>query len=166
MELISKFGIDWKLLIAQIINFAILLFVLWKFAYKPILKILEERKHKIQKGLDDAKKGEKLLEEMMERETAKMKEAEQRIGKMLEKAQQDAEHMKKEIVTQAHSQAEELLSRAKAQIQEEKDNIVKAVKSEVADIVILALSKMLSREFKGEDQKRLSDAIQKEMQSI
>ena len=53
-ELITKLGIDWKFLIAQIVNFLVLLFVLYKFAYGPILAMLEKRQKKIEKGLKDA----------------------------------------------------------------------------------------------------------------
>jgi len=53
-ELISTFHIEWQLIIAQLVNFAIVLFVLWKFAYNPILKTLNDRTKKIEKGVKDA----------------------------------------------------------------------------------------------------------------
>ena len=54
-ELITTFHIDWKLLIAQIVNFGLVLFVLWKFAIKPLSKVMADRSKEIEKSLDDAK---------------------------------------------------------------------------------------------------------------
>ena len=62
-ELFSKLGIDWRLLVAQLANFLILLFVLRRFAYKPLLKLLEERKQRIADGLANAQKAKSNLEE-------------------------------------------------------------------------------------------------------
>ena len=53
-EIIKTFHIDWKLLIAQAVNFAIVVFALYKFAYKPLLKTMNERTAKIEQGLKDA----------------------------------------------------------------------------------------------------------------
>ena len=68
MEIFEKLGIDVKLVIAQLVNFFILLYVLKRFAYKPVLKILEDRERKIEKGLKDAQSAEKRLHEMEEAE--------------------------------------------------------------------------------------------------
>jgi len=56
MKLLQALGLDIRILSAQLINFAVLLFVLWRFGYKPILKFLDDRKDQIEKGVDDAKK--------------------------------------------------------------------------------------------------------------
>ena len=74
-ELLNKLGIDYKLLIAQIINFLVLLFVLWKFAYGPILAILEKRQKKIEKGLADAEAAEKRLEESEKKQKEVLRKA-------------------------------------------------------------------------------------------
>ena len=62
-ELLTKLGIDLKLLVAQIVNFLILLLVLYKFAYGPIVAMLEKRQKKIEKGLKEAEEAHKKLEE-------------------------------------------------------------------------------------------------------
>jgi len=65
MEEIAKvFGLDWKLLIIQAVNFGVLLLVLWYFLYKPVLKMLDERRGKIQKGVEDAENAEIRLTEI------------------------------------------------------------------------------------------------------
>lgn len=159
MELISKLGIDWKLLVAQIINFFILLFVLYKFAYKPILEMLNKRSKMIEKAVHDSKASEERLKEIESTRQKMLAETEKEIGELLEKAKADAEVMKKGIVAAAQEQGEDLLRRAKAQIAEEKEKMAEDVKKEVVKFIVLATGKILEREFSAEDQKRLADAV-------
>lgn len=163
MELISKLGIDWKLLVAQIINFFILLFVLYKFAYKPVLGMLEKRSKMIEKGVHDAKASEERLKEIEQTRRRILDEASREVGKMLEKAKADAETMKKDLMATASEQAEDLLRRTKALVAEEKEKMTEDVKKEVAKFIILATGKILQREFSDADQKKLADVVALEM---
>ncbi|MBI4994616.1 F0F1 ATP synthase subunit B [Candidatus Peregrinibacteria bacterium] len=165
MELITKLGIDWKLLIAQIINFLILLFILYKFAYRPILEMLQKRSKTIEKGMHDAKASEERLKEIEQTRRSILDEAARSVGKLLEKAKTDAETMKKDLMAEASAQAEDLLRRTKAQVAEEKEKMTEDVKKEVAKFIILATGKILQREFSDADQKRLADAVALEMRN-
>ncbi|MBT7553014.1 ATP synthase F0 subunit B, partial [bacterium] len=64
MEILELFGVDWRLMIAQLVNFVIVLLVLWKFAIKPLMKTMESRNAEISKGLDDAKAAADKIEEV------------------------------------------------------------------------------------------------------
>jgi F-type H+-transporting ATPase subunit b len=159
MELIHKLGIDWKLLIAQVVNFFILLFVLWKFVYRPVLDMLEKRSKTIEKGIHDAKTAEERLAKIEKLREERMTETAKEVGKLLEGARVDAETMKKDIMATANSQAEDLLRRAKLQMAEEKEKMVQDAKREVTAFIIQAAGKILEREFSSADQKRLADVI-------
>ncbi|MDP3941653.1 MAG: ATP synthase F0 subunit B, partial [bacterium] len=98
MEILDKFGIDPVLLVAQFINFGIILYVLKKFLYKPVMMMLKTRRDEIQKGLTDAEKAAKLLEEASEKEK-----------KLLRNAQQEA----KKLLSDARVQANDILDAAK-----------------------------------------------------
>lgn len=163
MELLSKLGIDWRLLIAQLINFAILIFVLYKFVYHPILNLLEKRSAMIAKGIDDAKKSEEVLKNITETEIEKMKETEQKIGKMLLSAKTDAENLKKGILAEAQKQGDDLLKRASLQIAEEKEKMISEAKSEVTNYAFQIAAKILEKEFSQENQQKLVHALAKEM---
>lgn len=165
MELIAKLGIDWKLLIAQIINFGILLFILYKFVYGPVLKMLHDRQTRIAKGLEDAKKGENLLRQIEEIEKQRQSETEKKIGDMLAKASHDAEYVKTEILKEAQAQAEDFLTRAKLQAEEMKRNLLQEVRQEVSKLIIVASAKILEREFSETDQKRLTEAVIREIET-
>lgn len=165
MELLHKLGIDWKLLIAQIVNFAILLFVLYKFVYKPVLEMLEKRSKTIEKGIRDAKESEERLVKIEKMREERMAQAEKEIGRLLDQAKNDAEGMKKDIVAAANAQSEDMLRRAKIQMTEEKEKMIQDVKSEVTRFIVLATGKLLEREFSAVDQKRLTEAVAQEMKS-
>ncbi len=164
--LLTKLGIDWKLLLAQMINFFILLGILYKFAYKPVLDLLDRRSQMIEKGMKDAKESEERLMKVAQLEKERIAATEKEIGRMFEKASTDAETVKKEIVAQAQAQADEMLRRTKLELTEEKQRMIEDIKKEVTSLVIALSEKLMRREFSAGDQKRLSEAIIQEMKSI
>lgn len=166
MELIEKLGIDWKILIFQIINFGILVFILTKFVYRPVLNMLEKRSKMIEKGVEDAKKSEALLKQIEEVRMTKFAETERKIGALLTQAKVDAETLKKKIIEEAARQAEDLVKRAKIQVEEEKEKMVEAAKQEVVKYAIRVAAKILEREFTEDHQKKLTDVIAHEMKSL
>ena len=99
-ELIRHFGIDWKLLLAQAVNFLILLVVLKKFAYGPILKILKKRKDEIEKGLKFTKEAGERLEQIGEEKEAVLKEARGEALGIVSQAENTAKIRKDEIFFQ------------------------------------------------------------------
>lgn len=166
MELLNKLGIDWKLLLAQIVNFAILAFVLYKFVYKIVLDTLEKRSRMIEKGVHDARaSGEKLMqiEKLAEQ---RMLETERQVGVLLEKARKDADLVKQGIMAEANAQADDFLRRTRSQIAEEKEKMLVEVRAEVSTLVVKLTAKLLTKEFSATDQKRLSDAIAVEMSAL
>jgi F-type H+-transporting ATPase subunit b len=165
MELLTKLGIDWKLLVAQIVNFFILLVVLYKFVYNPVLNMLDRRSKVIEKGITDAKLSEERLAQIQKMQDEKMAATSREIGALLEQAKVDAEMVKKDLIATASLQAEDLLRRAKVQNAEEKEKMLYEVKREVASFIVDAASKILEREFSHADQKRLAEAVTREMQS-
>ena len=161
-ELISKLGIDWKLLIAQIVNFLVLLFVLWKFAYGPILAMLEKRQKKIEKGLKDAEAAGKKLEESEEKQKEILKRARTEAKDIVEKARIQAEKAKSEIAVEAKVQAEKIITSAKAEIEQEKQKTIAEIKSEIGGLVVAAAEKIVGEKMDAEkDKKLIEEAISK-----
>ena len=105
-ELIKHFGIDWKLLAAQVVNFAILLFLLKRFAYKPILGMLKKRREEIEKGLKFTKDAETKLNLIGEEREEVLKTARQEALKIVG----DAEHTGRIRKDEALTKAAELLA--------------------------------------------------------
>lgn len=166
MELIGKLGIEWKLLVAQIVNFFILAGVLYAFVYKPVLGMLEKRSQTIEKGIHDAKAAEERLAQIEKAREERMAETQKEVGKMFDTARANAEAMKKDIVAAANAQSEDMLRRARIQMTEEKEKMMAEVKSEVTAFIVKITGKLLEREFTPADQKRLTDAITQEMKTV
>lgn len=159
-ELFSKLGIDWKLLIAQIVNFLVLLFILWKFAYGPVLAMLEKRQKKIEKGLKDADEAGKKLEESADMQKEILKNARTEAKDIVEKAREQAEKAKSEIALEAKVQAEKIIAGAKSEIQQEKQKTIAEIKSEIGSLVVAATEKIVGEKIDGEkDKKLIEEAI-------
>ena len=114
-DIIYKFGLDPKLIVGQMINFAVLLGLLTYFLYKPVLRVLNEREETIKKGIADA-------------EAAAAAKAE-------------ADDSRKEVLTVAHKDAEEISVRAKTAAETKAADILKAAEDKAAQVVRTAESK-------------------------
>lgn len=166
MDLIDKLGIDLKLLIAQIVNFAILLFILTKLIYKPLLKVLDDRKKMIAKSVDDSKKIEDRLAAIEADKDKVLANAGKEAMVIVEKAKKEAEEEHVKIIAAAKKEISTLAERYRAQLKEEKSEIMNEVKKEVAELVVLSSEKILGREFSPDDQSRLESAIKEEIKSV
>lgn len=143
-SLIETFHIDFRLLIAQAINFAIVFLALYFLIFKPLSKVMADRSTKIAKSLDDAKKIEKKLvmaeEEYKERLTEVKKEA----GLILTKAGDQAEENKQAMIVKAKEEIGQIINLEKAKMQTEKAQTLKEIKKEIADLVAISVEKILA----------------------
>ncbi len=163
MEILELFGIDWKLMLAQLINFAIVVLVLWKFAIKPLTATMEKRNKEIEQGLFDAEKAKEKLEEVGNEVKAKLQETKQEAAVILEKARKQSEENKQSTVDKTKEEVEALIKKAKIQIDSEKDSMVAEVKGEVAQMVVTALEKILSEGLSKDMDKKYIDKALKDL---
>lgn len=143
MELLDNLGINGKLLLAQIINFLVLLFVLHKFAYGPVVRMLEERTRKIENGLKDAQDSQKKLAEISEKEQIVLVEARKQAQEIIRKSENTASLQAQEIIESARNQTQKMLETAQKQIDLEKTKILAEVKAEVVTLVMMATEKII-----------------------
>ncbi|MCE9542766.1 MAG: F0F1 ATP synthase subunit B [Verrucomicrobia bacterium] len=163
MEILKQFGVDWPHFIAQLVLFLIVYFVLNRFAFAPLLKVLEERRKRIEEGQLNAEKIKKQLAE-----------AELRYQEVLRKANDDAQHMVEESRknNEAFSQREmekavkesaAIVERARHEITSERNRMVDEVKNEMISLVIKTTAKVAGKVLSPEDQKRLSEEAAKNL---
>jgi F-type H+-transporting ATPase subunit b len=143
MGLIKALGIDGRILLAQFINFAVLMWVLWRYAYKPVFKMLEERKAKVEQGLDDAEKAALSLKEAEVESKKIILEARQEAIKLLEQAQSKGEERQQEIIKKAELEIGAIMEKERMKISAEKANSLTELKGEVSQLVMIALQKFL-----------------------
>ena len=162
MKIFSAFGLDIKILIAQLINFAILLFILWKFAYKPMFKILEDRKKKIETGIENAVKAEEKLKEIGEEEKKVMIQAKKEAAKILDEAKVMAEESRKKNIEKTKEEIGQLINQEKENMRLEKAEILKSINREVADLVVATVEKVIAEKMTGaKDEELIKKAIGK-----
>jgi F-type H+-transporting ATPase subunit b len=162
MELLSKLGIDWRLLIAQLVNFLILVLILYKFLYKPVLNALETRKEKIEKGLRDAEILGTELERGRELQAQELQKAKQEGRQIIEEAEKRAEASAAETRAKTKSEVEKLITVAKNQIIEEKEKMMDEVKKQATALVIAAAEKVVGKSLDEKTQKNLIEDSIKE----
>ncbi|MBI2637670.1 MAG: F0F1 ATP synthase subunit B, partial [Candidatus Sungbacteria bacterium] len=118
-ELLQNFGIEWKLLLAQLVNFAVLFFVLKKFAYGPVLEMLRERRQKIADGLKAADESQKKLAEANQEKEGILAEARRDSVAILQKTEHTAKEKENVLLLEAQKKADGIFAEEKAKIHEE-----------------------------------------------
>lgn len=156
--IIETFHIDLKLLIAQAVNFAIVFFVLYFFALKPLMKIMGERTNKIEKSLEDAKKAEKRMVEIENDYEAALAKAKKEAALIMEKASELSEKKKAEMIVKAKEEIGQIINQEKAKMQSEKAKVLKEIKKEMGDLIILGVEKVLEEKI---DAKKNTELIKK-----
>jgi F-type H+-transporting ATPase subunit b len=152
---ITDLGINLPVLLAQLVNFAFLLIILRLFVYKPILKMLDERRERIREGLSAADRGREQAIEA-ERQAQEQIEAARREGQtIIQNAQQIAQRLQEEGRQQALQQSEAMLERARGEIQLERDNAITELRKEFADLTITAAEKVIGQSLDRSAHQRL-----------
>lgn len=147
-ELIETFHIDWKLMIAQVINFGLVFFALYLIAAKPLAKLIKERSEEITKGLEDAKKNAEILKSTSLEYEKTMAQARIDANDFFEKSKKEAEAKKTEILESAQKEVAQAIENSKKIIETERSKMVTEAKNEVASLVLKATEKILAEKIK------------------
>lgn len=142
-QIIHAFGIDTRLIIIQLVNFGLLMFVLGYFLYKPVLKVLADREAKIAQGLKDAEDAAKAKSEAGVEKQAILSSAHADAAAVAERAKKAAEEKASEIVGNAENKAATVVAEAEAKRELIKEQARKESEREIAEIAILAAEKIL-----------------------
>jgi F-type H+-transporting ATPase subunit b len=154
-DLIKTFHIDWRLLIAQAINFTIVLVVLGIFAMKPLVKLMKDREEKITKGLSDAEKMEEKLKQVEKDREIEVKKGRQEAQTIIGKAEKQGDEARQDRLAKAQKEVEKIIGDARGQINAERELMVKGVKDELGGLVSLALNKIASSSIDEKAHKKL-----------
>ncbi len=162
--LIEAFDVNLVGLIAQVVNFLLLLYLLNRFLFKPLLARMDERGEKIAQGLEDAETAARDRELARAEREAAVSEARKEAADMLARANKIAEDTRKEILDQARSEADKVTARAREEIVAEKDRAMAEIRGQVADLALAAAGKLVRREMDGPTQRRLVEEFLAEVQ--
>lgn len=141
--LLSAFGIEGHLLIAQLVNFAILFVALMYLLYKPVMKILDERRSVIAKGVEDAQEASAALAGATEKATMIERTAEMSAEDIVARARDEAAAERDRLVKEAHDRAESIAKDATARAEEAQARALRESEKEIARLAILAAEKAM-----------------------
>jgi len=155
---------DPGLFIWTIITFLVLLALLAKFAWKPLLQALEGRQERIRRSLEDADKARQELERLQQESAKIMQQARIEAESIVAQTRADADRLREELKQKAKEEADNILRNAQQQIQLQTRQAIQQIRHEVADIAVLLASKLLERNLAKEDNARLIDDTLKQIE--
>jgi F-type H+-transporting ATPase subunit b len=142
-ELITTFHIDWKLMIAQIVNFGLVFMALYFIAAKPLSKLMKDRSEEIETGLENAKKAEKEIENANLKKEEIIREAKDSAKVIIAQSQSDGKGIIKEAKDKATLEKEEIIKQAKIDAEKEKKIANDAVQKEASVLIADGVKKMM-----------------------
>ena len=152
---ITDIGINLPLLVGQLLNFTLLLIILKLFVYKPVLKMLDQRRARIQEGLSAAERGQEQAVAAEQEAQAQVATARREGQEIVMQAQQVAQRLQEEARQQAQQQGEAMLERARNEIGLERDNAIAELRKEFADLTISAAEKIIGQSLDRQAHQRL-----------
>jgi F-type H+-transporting ATPase subunit b len=144
-QILTTFGIDWRLLLINAINFGLVLLVLWYFLYAPITKMLEERRKKVIQGVHDAQAVGVKLAGIEQVRAQTLANAGKEADTILSRAQSAGLAKERELIAQAEGAAESVLTDAHKEAAALKVEAIEESKEEVAKMIVLGVEKMLAQ---------------------
>jgi len=152
------------LIIWTIITFVLLVIVLGKFAWKPLLQALHSREQEIADSLKKAEEARKDAARMMNENKIAMEKASTETARLIAEGRAMAEQLKSDIVAKANESAKKMLEQAKDEITREKESAMSQLRSEVAELSILVAEKILDESLDGVKQKKMVDKVLQQLQ--
>jgi len=156
-------GIQWKILLAQTISFSIVLFFLWRFAYRPIFAMLEARRQKIAEGIANA---EKIKAELAHTEAERKRvlaQAGDQANELIEQARIAAQRVREVETQKAIASAEQIVTKAREAAAQDHARMLAELKREVGRLVVQTTATVTGKVLTAEDQKRLAEETQKQL---
>ncbi|MGM9988843.1 MAG: F0F1 ATP synthase subunit B [Bacillaceae bacterium] len=139
-------------ILVQLLVFIVLLILLKKYAFKPLMGIMDARAEHISNEIDSAEKSNVEAKRLVEEQRELLKTARMEAQQMLDNAKKQADETKDGIIREAKAEGERLKEAATVEIQKEKEQAVAAIQSQVASLSVLIASKVIEKELKEEDQ--------------
>src|SRR5215472_12374567 len=161
----TTFGVDWPHLLAQIVSFCIVCFILYRFAYRPVLKMLEVRRQQIAQGQANAEQIKAELAKTEAQRQEVMAQANVQASKFIEEARAAAARLQEQEKEKAIAAAEQIMSKAREAAAQEHEQMLADLKRQVGRLVVQATATVTGKILTAEDQRRLAEETAKQVAS-
>ncbi len=166
VPIFGPMGVNLPGLIGQMINFLLLLIILRLVLYKPVLRMLDQRAAKIREGVEQAERSRQDAIRMQQEYEGRMEEARRENQRIINEAMQISDRLRAEAQEQARQQSEEFLARARSEIDQERRQAVADLRRQVADLAIMAASRVIRRSLDPKDHARIIDEVLSEADKL
>ncbi len=166
MEGLTNLGINIPTLVAQIINFVILFGLLYLVAYKPIMRMLDERSRKVRESMEQTEYIKEQAARAEEEATKRIEAAAREGQEVVARAVRTGEDVRRGAQQEAKQEAESLIARARLEIQRERDGAVDELRKEFADLTVLAAGKVIDRSLDKKAHRQLIDKVLEESTTL
>ena len=162
-DTLNSLGIYWPKLLAQTINFGIILFVLWKFAYRPVLTMLEQRRQKIAESITNAERIKEELAKAQAKAQEIVNQASVQAGKMIEEGRAAAAKVQESETQKAVAAANDIVVKARQAMEAEHARMLAELRREVGRLVVSTTAKVTGKVLTNDDQQRLAEQANREL---
>ena len=159
----GQFGLNGTMFAAQLVNFLIVMIILWAFVYKPVTRMLEERSEKIEKSMKQADEIEKRVTEIEKERDNVIVDARKEAQGIAEKAQKDSVVRGDEMIAAAKREVERVISKGKRQLSEEKSEMLREMRKDVVDIAMKAAARIVQDSIDEKKSKSLAEEVVRKM---
>jgi F-type H+-transporting ATPase subunit b len=159
----ETFGWNWQLFLSQVASFCIVAFLLRRFAYRPILAVLEERRRRIEEGQLNAEKIKKQLAEAEARYAEILVKANADAQKMIDEARESSAHLAERKQQEAIAAAEQIIAKAREATAMEHERTMESLKRELGRLVVDTTAKVTGKVLTAEDQQRLQEETARQL---
>ena len=161
----SELGIDWRMLVAQLISFSIVFFVLWRFAYKPIFVMLQMRRERIAESMANAERIKTQLEQTEADRRKILAEAGDKANGLIDEARTAAARVREQEIQKAIAAAEQIIAKAREATAQDHARMLAELKREVGRLVVQTTATVTGKILTPEDQRRLAEETEKELKA-
>jgi len=165
-KLLLELGINLPSLLSQLVNFALLMGLMYLLAYKPIMKMLDGRSNKIKESMEQTEQIKQQAEQAEEGYKAKIEEASQQGQLIIDRATRTSEEIRQKARQEAKEEAETLIARARAEIKYERNEVIDELRREYADLTIMAAEKVIERSLDKKAHRQIIDKVLEESQGL
>lgn len=162
-KIAQDFGLSLPLFLAQVLSFSIVSFILWKFAFKPVLATLGERQTKIASGLQYAEEMKAKLEAAQQETAASAKRNQLEATRIIEEARKTAKDFLDKQTQETAAKTSDMLVKAQQTIELEKKKMLAEARTEIARLVVATTQRVLAKELTDADRSRYNDAAAREL---
>lgn len=162
-SILTTFHVDWRLMLAQLVNFAIVWLVLWQFALKPLIAKMTERADRIAQGLSNADEAEKLQQSAQAEREEILREARRQAQEIVETARLQAETKQQEALDKTKSEVLKVVQEGKVLLAKDREQLFADLKTEVSQLVMIGLKSILGTEISKSIDKKVVDQAVKDL---